>query len=343
MGAGIKPAPYGLSMERKVQKLRLNPGYLEGLNTPVAFVVAVLIFSIFTPNHLFVDPRNLGSLAKLTPDLGIVALGIGILMICGEFDLSIASVLPFCSFIFTQFLIGGIDPFLGLVLLLLIGAAFGLINGIIVVGTGLPSFILTLSTMLFWRGLLYGVSRMMPISILSYIPSGSAFGKMLVGQVGPIPVQVIWFLGFTVLLGLLLHRNKFGNWVYATGSNEEAARAMGINVRLVKIVCYMIIGVLCAFVSVMQSVRLGSFAATQGIGFDLRAVAAVVVGGTSLRGGVGRMLNICLGVFIIRILENGLILMRVPVFGVETFIGVAVVLFVILNNLTNRRIAREIA
>ena len=105
----------------------------------------------------------------------------------------------------------------------------------------------------------------------------------------------------------------------------------------------MIIGVLCAWAAVMQSVRLGSFAATQGIGFELRAIAAVVVGGTSLRGGVGSMLGIALGVFIIQIIENGLILMQVPVFGVETFIGIAVILFVILNNLTNQQFAGQSA
>lgn len=310
-------------------------------SSPIAFIVAVLIFAIFTPNHLFIDPRNLGSLAKLTPDIGIVALGIGILMICGEFDLSIASVLPFCSYIFTMFFKAGLNPFAGLLLLLPIGAVFGLLNGIIVVGTGLPSFIITLSMMMFWRGLLYGISRMMPISILSYVSKHPGFEKMLIGQVGPIPMQIIWFLGFAVVLGFMLHRNKFGNWIYATGSNPQAARAMGISIGLVKTICYMIIGALCAFASVMQSVRLGSFAATQGIGFELKAIAAVVVGGTSLRGGVGRMLGICLGVFIIQIVENGLILMQVPVFGVETFIGVAVVVFVILNTAVRRRVAHE--
>jgi len=327
-------------MEREVQKQAFPLRYLEGLNTPITFVVAVLVFAIFTPNHLFINPRNLGSLAKLTPDLGIVALGIGILMICGEFDLSIASLIPFSSYIFTLFVMAELNPFLAFALLLPIGAVFGLLNGLIVVNTGLPSFIITLSTMMFWRGLLYGVSRMMPLSILSYVPSNSAFAKVLTGEAGPIPVQVLWFVGFAVILGLLLHRNKFGNWVYATGSNQEAARAMGVNIAFVKIACYMIIGLLCAFVSVMQSVRLGSFAATQGIGFELKAIAAVVVGGTSLRGGVGRMLGIFLGVFIIQIVENGLILMQVPVFGVEAFIGIAVVVFVIINNLVNRRVAR---
>jgi len=328
-------------MERAVQGKRYRYIQWDAHSSPIAFIVAVLIFAIFTPNHLFIDPRNLGSLAKLTPDIGIVALGIGILMICGEFDLSIASVLPFCSYIFTMFFKAGLNPFAGLLLLLPIGAVFGLLNGIIVVGTGLPSFIITLSMMMFWRGLLYGISRMMPISILSYVSKHPGFEKMLTGQLGPIPMQIIWFLGFAVVLGFMLHRNKFGNWIYATGSNPQAARAMGISIGLVKTICYMIIGALCAFASVMQSVRLGSFAATQGIGFELKAIAAVVVGGTSLRGGVGRMLGICLGVFIIQIVENGLILMQVPVFGVETFIGVAVVVFVILNTAVRRRVARE--
>jgi simple sugar transport system permease protein len=193
--------------------------------------------------------------------------------------------------------------------------------------------------MLFWKGLLFGLSRMMPISILKYV-SDTPIEKILTGQIGPVPIQIIWFGIFAVILGLLLHQTKFGNWIYATGSNQEAARAMGINVRMVKTVCYMIIGVLCAWAAVMQAVRLGSFAATQGIGFELKTIAAVVVGGTALTGGVGSMLGIVLGIFIIRIVENGLILLKAPVFGVEMFIGVAVVIFVLLNSFVNRRLVR---
>jgi len=322
-----------------MQRLRLRPITIYGLNTALTFIVTFLIFSIFTPDHLFLDPRNLASMAKLTPDIGVVALGIGILMIAGEFDLSIASIIPFCSYIFTQLIMSGIEPVLAFILVFPIGATFGLINGLLVVSTGLPSFIITLSTMLFWKGLLFGLSHQMPISILKYV-SDSSIEKILVGQVGPFPVQILWFLLFAVVLGLMLHQSKFGNWIYATGSNQEAARAMGISVHTVKTVCYMIIGVLCAWVAVMQSVRLGSFAATQGIGFELKTIAAVVVGGVALTGGVGSMLGIVLGIFIIRIVENGLILLQVPVFGVELFIGVAVVVFVLLNGFVNRRMAR---
>jgi simple sugar transport system permease protein len=183
------------------------------------------------------------------------------------------------------------------------------------------------------------VSGLMPISLLQYIPSDSSFAQMLTGQVGPIPVQFVWFVLLAAVLGVVLHLSGFGNWIYATGSNQEAARAMGVRVWRTKIVCYMILGALCAFAAVMQSARLGSFAATQGIGFELRAIAAVVVGGTALTGGQGSMLRIALGVFIVQIIDNGLILMQVPVFGINTFIGIAVILFVILNNAANRRLA----
>jgi simple sugar transport system permease protein len=322
-------------------RVRSSPINLGTLSTPIAFVAAILIFTIFSPGHRFIDPRNLAAMAKLTPDLGVVALGIGLLMVCGEFDLSIASILALSSYIFTQLLIAGVDPFVAFVLVLPCGAVLGLINGILVVRTGLPSFIITLSTMLFWRGVLYVVSGMMPLSILPYVPTGSPFALMLTGQVGPVPLQFLWFVGFALVLGVVLHFGKFGNWVYAVGSNQEAARAMGISTGTVKIVCYMIVGTLCAFAGMMQAARLGSFAATQGIGSELKAIAAVVVGGTSLRGGVGSMLGIALGVFIVQSLDNGLILLQVPVFGVNTFIGIAVILFVILNNLTNRQFAAQ--
>lgn len=315
--------------------------FLSKISTPLVFIVTFLIFWALSPGHRFVDPRNLAAIAKLTPDLGVVALGIGVLMICGEFDLSVASVVPLSSFLFAQLLIAGLDPFVALALVLPIGASLGLFNGLLVVRTGLPSFIITLSTMLFWRGVLYVVSGLMPISILPYVPTSSDFTHFLTGVVGPVPVQILWFLGIALVLGIMLHFGRFGNWIYATGSNPDAARAMGIDTHLVKIVCYMIVSTLCAFAGIMQATRLGSFTASQGLGFELKAIAAVVVGGTSLRGGMGSMLGIALGVFIIQIIDNGLILLQVPVFGVNTFIGLAVIVFVIINNLVNRQLGGQ--
>jgi len=310
----------------------------RAVSTLVVFVALILFFTFFTPQRLFIDPRNISALSKLMPDLGIVALGVGMLMICGEFDLSICSILPFCSYIFVLLLRAGTNLSVNLVITLLGGAFLGLVNGLVTVKGRIPSFITTLGTMMFWRGVLYVHSRMWPIGIRAYLPTGSSFENILTGIIGGVlPVQVLWFGFLGLVLGIILHFHKFGNWVYTTGDNKEAARAMGINTDRVKTICFMIVGVLCGFAAVMQLLRLGSFAATQGIGFELKAIAASVVGGTSLRGGIGSMAGIFLGALTIQILENGLIFMRVPVFGITTFIGLAIILFVILNNYIERK------
>ena len=150
------------------------------------------------------------------------------------------------------------------------------------------------------------------------------------------PVQILWFLFFSIILALIVHYHQFGNWIFATGDNQTAARAMGINTDRVKIICFVIVGVLCAFMSMLQALRIESFAATQGIGFELKAIASSVVGGTSLMGGVGSILGIFLGTLTIQILENGLILMGAPVFGINVFIGIGIVLFAVLNQYIER-------
>jgi len=311
----------------------------RAVNTIIVFITLLLFFTFFTRHHIFISSRNLGLLSKLAPDLGIVALGVGMLMICGEFDLSVSSTLPFCAYIFASLLRAGVSLFLLPFITLGVGALLGLLNGLITVKGRIPSFIATLGTMMFWRGVLYVHSRMSPIGIRPYLPSESSFQQIFTGQIGGVlPMQVIWFVAVGLILGILLHFHKFGNWVYATGDNREAARAMGINTDRVKMACFTIVGILCGLVGIMQALRLGSFAATQGIGFELKAIAASVVGGTLLTGGVGSIVGVFLGALTIQILENGLILMRVPVFGITAFIGLAIISFVILNTYVGRKI-----
>lgn len=300
--------------------------------TLVVFVILLLIFIFFTPNHIFIQAENLGALGKLAPDLGIIALGAGTLMISGEFDLSVGSIIPMSSFIFVKMLEWGAPLIAALFLTLFTGALMGLCNGLLVVKGNIPSFIATLGTMMFWRGILYISCRMMPIGIRAYLEPGSWLEDMLTGSIGKgFPVQIIWFVAFSIILGLIVHYHTFGNWIYVTGDNKTAARAMGINTNIVKTVCYIVVGVLCSFMSMMQALRLESFAATQGIGFELKAIASSVVGGTSLTGGIGSIPGIFLGTLTIQILENGLILMGAPVFGITAFIGVGILLFAILN------------
>jgi simple sugar transport system permease protein len=300
--------------------------------TFIVFIILILVFVFFTPEHRFININNLGSLAKLTPDLGIVALGVGTLMISGEFDLSVGSIIPMSSFIFVKLLEWGAPLITIIFITLFTGALMGFFNGILVVKGKIPSFIATLGTMMFWRGILYVSCKMMPIGIRAYLEPGSWLENMLRGSIrGAFPVQILWFIFFAILLGFIVHFHRFGNWIFVTGDNKTAARAMGINTDMVKTICFIIVGLMCSFMSMMQTLRIESFAATQGIGFELKAIASAVVGGTSLMGGIGSILGIFLGTLTIQILENGLIIMGAPVFGINAFIGVGIILFAILN------------
>ena len=300
--------------------------------TLIVFILLLIFFEIFSAEHSFFKPANLTAMARLAPDLGIVSLGVGTLMIAGEFDLSVSSTIPLCSFVFTKLLGWGFPLIAILFITIFTGALIGFSNGIMVVKTKLPSFIITLGTMLFWRGLVYAASRMMPIGIRSWLDFGSWLEKLFVGAIGgELPIQILWFLFFAIVLGAFVHFHRFGNWIFVTGDNETAARAMGINTGMVKTVCYIMVGVLCSFMGMMQNLRIESFAANQGVGFELKAIASSVVGGTALTGGIGSVLGIFLGTLTIQIIENGLILMGAPPFGISAFIGAAIVIFAILN------------
>jgi simple sugar transport system permease protein len=314
-----------------MEKRRLKINFDRVVFTVIIFFVTIIFFSIFTPDNLFISIGNLINLERLIPDLGIVALAVGMLIICGEFDLSIAIILPMCSFVFTLLLMKGVNPWAALAVGLVAGIFLGFFNGFIVVKTQMSSFIITLGTMLFWKGILYAWSERNTIGIKPYISENSFFYNFLVGKIGGIAVQAIWFVFFAIILGIILHYHKYGNWIFATGDKKEVARAMGININIIKVACFILVGFCCAFIGISQLIRIETFAPTQGSGFEFKAVAAVVVGGVSLKGGKGNMLGIFLGVIIIQVIENGLILMRVPVFGVSAFIGAAIIIFVILN------------
>jgi len=302
-------------------------------------ILAVLVVgaAILTPDHNFIRGANLQTLLSLGSEFGIIALGIGILMIAGEFDLSVGSVLAFCSLMFIFLLEVPVDPFLALVITLVVGALVGLLNGLITVKAQVVSFIATLGTMMFWRGLTLILSggTMRPV-VLDTHP---AFVSLFTGKLaGVIPAQGIWFVLFTVLLFLLLQRQRFGNWIYATGDNALAARAMAVDTSLVKVVCFVIVSLLVAFVAVIQTTRLGAFSSRVGTGWEMRAMAAAVVGGTSLRGGRGNMVGIFVGALIIIVIDNMVGLARLAYEWTYMAFGLVILGAVLLDLLIEKRI-----
>jgi len=316
--------------------------FLARFRAAGVFAILVLLVvgaAILTPGHNFIRMANLQTLMSLGSEFGIVVLGVGLLMIAGEFDLSIGSVLAFCSLIFTMLIAVPINPFVAGLITLACGSAIGSLNGIITVKAKVVSFIATLGTMLFWRGFTLILSGgTMRSAVLDDYP---AFVNLFTGDLGGvIPAQGIWFVLFAVILGLVLHLRPFGNWIYATGDNVLAARAMAINTDRVKIACFVIVGLLCAFSAVIQTTRLSAFSSRVGTGWELRAVAAAVVGGTSLRGGRGSMVGIFLGALIIMVIEDMVGLARLAYEWTYVALGLVTLAAVLMDLFIESRVQR---
>mgnify|MGYP005630948931 CR=1 FL=1 len=296
----------------------------------------IVVFSLLSPHFAFTSPENIKVFLALAPEFGIIALGVGLLMICGEFDLSIGSLLVFSTFIFVRLSETNLSLLLVGLIIIGVGALLGFLNGIITVKGRIPSFITTLGTMMFWRGITLLLSRGIQRPFTS--EASLFFRSVFTGEVaGIIPVQMIWFIGIGIFLGILLHFHRFGNWVYATGDNKEAARAMGINTDMVKIICFIIVGILCAFVAMIQIIRVGSFSSRVGQGWELKAVAASVVGGTSLMGGIGSMVGIFCGTFIIIVIENALTMLRISYSWTYVVFGLVIISSVLVNFYMEKR------
>jgi ribose/xylose/arabinose/galactoside ABC-type transport system permease subunit len=301
-------------------------------------VLAVLLLlvagsAILTPHHTFVGPANLRTLFALGSEFGVMALGVGILMIAGEFDLSVGSILALTAFVFSTVLAGTGHALLAVLAALVVGLALGVLNGVIVVRGHVVSFIATLGTMLSLRGLTEILSGGTVLTVP--VAEHPVFLQVFTGDLfGIIPAQFIWFLFGAVILYFLLGRSGFGNWIYATGDSKQAARAMGVRTGLTKIICFALVGFLCAFAAVLQTARLTAFSVHMGEGWELRAVAAAVIGGTSLQGGRGSMLGIFLGTLVILVVNNMISQLRLAyeytyiAFGLVILAGVLIDLWI---------------
>jgi simple sugar transport system permease protein len=296
----------------------------------------VVIFYFTSFEHKFLSPEVLKTIFTVGPELGIITISVTLLMICGEFDLSVGSVMAVCGLIVVKLYTSGLNPFLALVIALGIGGAAGFMNGFITVRFRIPSFIVTLGMMMFWRGVVYTVTEGVTVRF-NVIRTDPDFYNFFGGDVGGVPIGFIWFLIATVAFALILDHHRFGNHVYATGGNKEVARAMGVNTTRTKILCFILVGILAAFTGVMETTRIRGFYAQQGTGMELNTIAATVIGGTSLFGGSGTIIGTFLGVLVITFLEHGLIISRVSGYLFKLILGLLLVIVVIVNVLVEKR------
>jgi simple sugar transport system permease protein len=261
-------------------------------------------------------------------------------MTAGEFDLSVGSLFGFTPVLmWTLFNSGAASLHVAFLVSLVVAALIGLVNGLFVTRLRIPSFLVTLGMLLVVRGTALFVTDGFPQRTWS--AGGQWLAKVLVGDfyVGPFRVyaSIFWFAAAAILLGYVLTQSKYGNWMQATGGNPVAARARGVDVNRVKVVLFVLTAVMSAFAGVISSIRTSAANPNSGTGYELEVIAMVVIGGTALTGGRGTILGTVLGIFILRVMRNGIVLIGVPGLAYNIFIGAIILGMMALHSWLERR------
>ena len=307
----------------------------------ISFLLLFLFFAIVADN--FLTGFALANILTFASITGIVVVGVAMLMIAGEFDLSVGSTFAVASYVFALSMNAGVPPVLAMVLALVVCCLLGLINGLIVTRTGIPSFITTLGTMLAYRGIARALGGG---NFAQYLGDRILLFGVLNGAIEPINqlfnppsnfrVSILWFLVIAVIMALVLRRSPFGNWVYAVGGNPGAALSQGVAVKRVKMICFLLTALLAGVAGIVQFSHRLSVDPLRGEGMELVAVAACVIGGVRLTGGYGTILGACIGVLLLQMLEQGLVLMQVPVQIFRAVAGLILLMAVIVNTVLSR-------
>ncbi len=322
-------------------KIRYELQFIRGRGSfeiTIVFIALILVFSVVSlvnPDAFpFLSETNLsGVVTQSIPQLAIFAIAVGILMVAGEFDLSLGFAVTFNAIVFVRFSeIGGAA--VGILAAIVSGMLIALINACIVVFTKIPSFIATLGMGFFWGGASIFINGAQSAQVPDDIRAdGSWFSFVFAHDFGFFRSQLIWLILLTVVFWLFLHRHKYGNHIFAVGGNASAARAISIRPGAVKIYSWLIYGFLVGLGSVIYVARIPSVqpGGNATSDFTLMAVAAAVVGGTSLLGGRGSVIGMVVGAALIGVIQNGLILAKAPGFYLQLFVGVTIVIAAIFN------------
>lgn len=277
---------------------------------------------------------TLDIILSLGPVLGIMAIGMGLLLTVRQFDLSIGSIFVLTSVIMTTLSANyGINPVVCIFIALAMGAALGFLNGIIITKTGASSIIVTLGTM--WS--FQGIGLMISGGYTTPFDTGGGLENIFVGKIGFIPAQFLWLIVITIIAWVVLNRTVFGNRILGTGSTESAAKMMGVNTDRIKIILFMLMGVLAAFAGVMETTRFQMSCPYAGRTYNLKAIAAAVMGGTAITGGVGSVVGCLLGAMFVLIMEVGLIIMGFSEFLFTVALGVVLILAMVINEMMVKR------
>ncbi|QHS23390.1 ribose ABC transporter permease [Virgibacillus sp. MSP4-1] len=300
--------------------------YLSKLGPMIGLILLILVLA-FTSDDFFTLDNILNVLRQVSIN-ALIAFGMTFVILTGGIDLSVGSILALAGALTAGMLASGMDPILAILLGVLSGGVMGAFNGLMVTKGNVAPFIATLATMTIFRGLTLVYTEGRPITGLSESFTFEMIGK---GYVFGIPFPVIMMTVSYIVLYLILKKTVFGRQVYSVGGNEEASILSGIKTDRVKIWVYAISGIFSAVAGLILVSRLNSAQPTAGTAYELDAIAAVVLGGTSLTGGRGWIFGTLIGALIIGVLNNGLNLMNVSSFFQQVVKGAVILLAVLLD------------
>jgi len=292
---------------------------VEGLPIVAVLLILVLAFMISAP-EVFLGYRIYMSFLATVPPLLVLAVALTLVIAAGEIDLSFPSVLALSGWVLGYFIHDLGLPWIGFVLALVSGALVGYVNGILIARVGIPSIIATLATQFLWGGLTTVLSQGLSYSLGDV--DQFLLWRLLVGRIGPFPVQALWALAVAAALWLVLNRRRFGEHLLFIGDNARVAEVVGVNVKREKIRMFVLMGVMAAFASVLLTLENKNFFNTQGGGYLLEVMAAVFIGGTSVFGGKASVVGTVAGSFIIGMVEAGLVATGLQGFWVRAVVGI---------------------
>lgn len=309
-----------------MKQLTAKTSCMEKIIPFIGLILLIIVVSILNPS--FLDLSNLLNLLRQISINGLIAFGMTFIILTGGIDLSVGSILALSSAFIALMITSGVDPIIALIIGVLIGFVLGAVNGLLVTKGNMAPFIATLATMTIFRGLTLVITDGNPITNLGDSYLFQLFGK---GYFIGIPVPAVTMIIVFVILLILLQKTTFGRHTYAIGGNEVAAKISGIKVNKIKILIYGISGLMSALAGGILTSRLNSAQPTAGTSYELDAIAAVVLGGTSLTGGKGRIVGTLIGVLIIGVLNNGLNLLGVSSFYQQVVKGVVILIAVLID------------
>ena len=297
----------------------------------IVFVLMVILFTAFNPN--FIKPSNLMTVLRQVAVYGIASVGMTFVILISGIDLSIGAIITFVNIICAYMMVNmGMNMWVAVILSVTAATLIGVLNGFMVSTIGIPAIIATFAAQTIFDGFSYLISGGRPISGLD--PNFSIFGK---DSIGMLPISAIIMTACFAIGAFILNKTFFGRYFYAIGGNEEAAKLSGIQVSKVKYLIYALSGFFAGLAGIVMLSRTNSAQTTAGLGYEFDVITCVVLGGVSVKGGIGRISGVIAGVLIIGALTNGMILMNVDSYTQKVVKGAVLAIAVGIDCLSKRK------